>query len=320
MTEAARAGSEDTPVLFPAGDETLFGIVSHPTSQAAGWGVIVLTGGGTPLSTGVNRLSVHLCRRLATHGYHCMRFDYHGVGESTGLADRFRLDRPFTTDLDGAIQCMKEHGVNEFVLVGSCFGARTVLSCAARTPEVRDLVLVAVPVRDFEMGEKTPTRLAIHVSTWGYVRLALRPRVIRGLADPKARRVYAKAVRAKWKHLAARFRAGRPLGPDGWVSEGLLEELSKVVRRGTHVLVIHGLEDDFHKEFQLALSRRMGEILKSGSGTVQVRTLPGAVHGFTKMGAQLSVLELITDWVDQRRASYEARTISLADAHGIQLD
>ena len=92
---------QETPVFIQAGQETLSGIVGTPGRDPKGLGVIVLAGGWRGTSAGRNRVLVRLCRRLLASGFHTMRFDYAGMGESTGAQKRTLAD-PSVEDLTAA--------------------------------------------------------------------------------------------------------------------------------------------------------------------------------------------------------------------------
>src|SRR5207244_3045367 len=83
------------------------------------------------------------------------------------------------------------------------------LAAAARNSRVQAVVLVASPIRDFQMGERTATRFAVQLSAWGYLRRAVRPRVIRGLFDGNKRSVYRRLATAKWKGMTSGARRRR---------------------------------------------------------------------------------------------------------------
>ncbi|MDP8957906.1 MAG: alpha/beta fold hydrolase, partial [Actinomycetota bacterium] len=139
------SASEEIPVFFPAGGETLFGILTRPVGEPKGVGVVLLAVRATFHR---NRVAVLLARRLAGLGFHVLRFDYHGLADSSGTAT-FHLDQPFVEDVEGAVRRMRQEGVERFVLVGQCFGARTALAAAARLDGIAGVVLVALPVLDW---------------------------------------------------------------------------------------------------------------------------------------------------------------------------
>lgn len=160
--EGDTGGWRSEPVFFPAGGERLFGVFTAPSGDAHGTAVTMLTGGGYITSTHRNRLYVRLARRLAGLGYHSMRFDYRGTGESTGTIDGFLLDQPFVEDVLGAVEWVEGQGVVRHVLVGSCFGARTALAAADHVSGLDSAVLLSAPVRDIRYEKMTEEPVSEH--------------------------------------------------------------------------------------------------------------------------------------------------------------
>jgi pimeloyl-ACP methyl ester carboxylesterase len=251
--------------------------------------------GGASLSFDVNRWPVRLCRRAAALGFHGFRFDYHGIGESAGSAERFDLGSPFVADAHAAMDWLEGIGVHRFVLVGSCFGARTALS-AAEHRGVAAVALVSPPVRDFEMGERSVTRLTNELSLAAYVRRAFRPSVIRGLFHGKGKS-YRKIASAKLRKVS------RPRAPDGnpghryEVSRNFLDPLSDLERRKVPLLFIFGTEDDLFKEFDRAFPSGAARGLREARH-VEVVELPGEVHGFKSLAVQEAVIDCVASWID----------------------
>ena len=309
MTAEGLAGTthDETLLFFEAGEESLFGIFTRPTVEPLGVAVIVLPGGGGG-TTNRNGISVRLCRRLAAEGYHALRFDYHGIGESTGVVEQFRVDEPFVEDLEGAVRWVKAQGIDKIVLFGNCFGARTALSYAPEVEGLEGVALGSPGPRDFAMGERTSTRLAIEWSLWDYIAKGLRPQTVRELFDPKRRAKMARIIRTKRKALSAkvRRRVGLAVEHDPRlvpVSPLFLEPLEALVQKRVPVLFIYGEEDDFFAEFKRAQSGRLGKILARGAGHVEIRTLPGEVHGFARTKAQGPVIDVVSEWLAERRAT-----------------
>jgi pimeloyl-ACP methyl ester carboxylesterase len=295
--------NDEIPAFFAASNETLFGILTRPALSECDQAVIVLSGGGSPTSLNRNRLSVRLCRRFAAEGFHAMRFDYRGIGESSGVLQRFRLHEPFSDDVVGATNWLKGHGLRSFFLLGSCFGARTALAATSSIPDVAGLILVCPPIRDFEMGERLSTRFARELSLWGYLRRGLRLRVIRQLSNPRARRTYARLLHAKWRAISSRWTTSldqsRQTG-DSWLSPSFVRYLEGLVQRHLPILIIYGTEDDFRDEFEEARSGRLGAILETAGPLAEVETVDGRVHGFVSIDAQSKVADIVSDWLRRR--------------------
>lgn len=290
----------ERPTFFPSGSETLFGILTEPTGPANGSAVMILSGGATPVTTNRNRLSVRLCRRAAALGFHGFRLDYHGAGESTGMVTQLRLDQPFDEDADGAVAWMQERGIEDFVLVGSCFGSRVALAEAAANDRVRRLVLMAAPTRDAVMGNRAIARTADDWSLWRFIRTALHPRILRGWLDPNRRRLYRRYAREKWRAIVrlGRHRLHRASSDDPpWISAPFVEQFRRVVDRQVRVLLLFGETDSFYSDFQRALSGSLGSIVEQAGDRIEIRVLPGQIHGFTSLSVQDAVLDETFDWL-----------------------
>ena len=163
----------EEPVFFEADGVATFGIVTSPTVEPLGIGVVLLTGGGVALSVNRNRLSVRMARRLAALGYHVIRFDYRGVRQSEG-STRSSTYAPSARTSSAPSTSYERGGIGRFVLVWAApTGARTALACADRIDNLEGLVLVAAPVRDFEIGHGESTRLARDLSPVGYAKFYL---------------------------------------------------------------------------------------------------------------------------------------------------
>ena len=290
---------DETPTLFAAGGETLFGILTRATAAPVGTAVIAIQGGAYVPSTHRNRMWVRLCRAVAAEGLHAMRFDYHGVGESTGVVQRYRLDEPFVDDLMGAVGWLQAEGIERFIAVGTCFGARTALSAAGQIAGLAGLVLISCPVRDFEQEEKTSTHLADHWSLGRYVRNAVRPQVLIGLFDARRRRSYSRLAKAKLHTLA---RSGRGKGSaDRYASPNFLQPLSQLVERRIPVLFVYGAEDMAHEAFSGALGGRLGELVSRDQSPIRVETVPGLLDGFPQIEAQDRCLTIVREWITSHR-------------------
>lgn len=324
MTESLPARSaQEVPVFFPAGDQTLFGILTRPVASSNGTALIILAGGATPVTTNRNRLSVRLCRRVAGQGFHAMRLDYHGAGESTGLVERMRLDRPFTTDPEGAMQWLRRYGIKDFVLVGSCFGSRTALAVAAANPDVTRLILVAAPVKDMAIGDWASVQAAHEWTIWNYVRRALSLRVLRGLSDRHHRRGYWRYIEHKWAAFRRRRAHKGRQGPE-WVSEHFLRQLKALVERHVPILLLYGDGDAYFADFRRARSGPLGALLDRAGSKVEIQTLPGRVHGFTRLAIQDAVLDKIAGWLQADGAGIHRATSEVTEGaghrHALRLD
>jgi len=131
-------------------------VISSPRpadgAPADGTGVLLLSGGVYVLNTNKNRMHVRLSRELTALGMHVLRFDYRGVGESTGTIGEYALDDPNPLDVLAAMDCLLDAGTSRIAVVGSCYGARAALHALADHPALCAAVLLAPPLGDAGRG------------------------------------------------------------------------------------------------------------------------------------------------------------------------
>jgi alpha/beta superfamily hydrolase len=298
----------ETPVFFGAVGAQLFGIISHP-EQPNGVGVLVIQGGDTVnVSLQRNRMAVRISRELAARGYTCLRFDYHGLGESTGTVGELRLSHPFTEDAVAAAEVLRRYQAGPVVLAGACFSSRTALSAAPLIPDVAGVLMATPPVGSYERTEAVAERMARDRSIGEYATLALRAQTAKGLTDPARRAVYVRLARSKLKQVVRKVAGGVMPGakdPLWWVSRQLLEPLETMAENRVPVLIAYGVEDPLLREFDRARQGTLGTILNRAGDTVQVaRDLPGVIHGFPGVHGQQAFLALAFDWIDEATAPH----------------
>jgi pimeloyl-ACP methyl ester carboxylesterase len=283
--------------FFPADGEELFGVLTAPASSPGRSCVVVLGGGQTAsTSTGRNRVFVTLARHLVTRGFHAFRFDYHGIGDSTG-ASTFRLDRPFVHDLEGAIGFLRTHDIDRFVLVGSCFGARTAMAAGHRVDGVEAVVLLAPPLRDFALSERKTDGWSVR----DYLSALLRPQRLVGGSENVSVRRYLRFLRSGGRVVVRRLRR-RLLGSDGelaWVSPHFLNGIASLVDRRIPTLILYGTEDESYPDFLQAKAGRLGRLLARAGSRVRTQVVEGQVHGFTQAQAQSTIVETVGAWISQ---------------------
>jgi pimeloyl-ACP methyl ester carboxylesterase len=290
-------GVRERPAFFPSDGNTLFGVITEPEGPGNGVGVLLIQGGDTVnVSLHRNRLAVRLARNLAADGYTCLRFDYHGLGESSGDLGALHLHNPFTEDAEAAAEVMHQLGIDDLVLLGACFSARTALSAAPSIRGVRAVIMATPPVGGYGREDAMAERLSREWSWSDYVRRAVRLETLANLARPSHRQAYTRFARFKLRGAARRPMSGDPTLR--WVSPKLLAPLETMVERGIPVLVVYGDEDPLLREWERAKAGRLGTILKRGGDLVEVvDDLPGVVHGFLGVDIQNRFLSLAVEWI-----------------------
>jgi exosortase A-associated hydrolase 1 len=122
-------------LAWACGTDRLVGIVSVPDAAASDLAVVIIVG-GPQYRVGSHRQFTLLARQLACAGYLTLRFDYRGMGDSSGDARDFES---VTEDIASAIDALQAHlaGVRRIVLWGLCDGASAALLYVRSTGDKR---------------------------------------------------------------------------------------------------------------------------------------------------------------------------------------
>ena len=140
-----RRAYDEFPVFVPAGGERLAGVICAPVGELEDLGVVLFTGGNYTRGHR-NRMWVRAARELAERGVPSIRFDYHGVGDSTGdlVVD---LESPLEEDANGVADVLRRAtGVTRLAFVATCFGGRTAMAASARRRDVVSETLFPLPI------------------------------------------------------------------------------------------------------------------------------------------------------------------------------
>lgn len=132
------------PILFDCTGEQLVGVATLP-SQPSRMGVLIVVG-GPQYRVGSHRQFVHLARFLAGEGFPSFRFDYRGMGDSTGAMRVFEDVEP---DIHAAARAFRNFcpGVERLVLFGLCDAASAVLMGARNFEGLAGMILANPWVR-----------------------------------------------------------------------------------------------------------------------------------------------------------------------------
>lgn len=137
-------------IAFPCGGDTLFGILHEPASNARGLGVLIIVG-GPQYRVGSHRQFVLMARALATAGYPVLRFDYRGMGDSSGEPRSFDS---VNVDVRAAIDAFISEisTLRGVALFGLCDAATAALIYSPNDARVKHLILANPWVRT-KVGE-----------------------------------------------------------------------------------------------------------------------------------------------------------------------
>lgn len=277
-------------LTFDCHGETLVGVLSRP-ERPHGTGVLIVVG-GPQYRAGSHRQFVWLARALAAAGYPTLRFDYRGMGDSSGVRRNFdSIDEDIAIALStfGAAQ----PGIDRYVLWGLCDGASAALLYVGAThdPRVVGLCLANPWVRSETSLART------HMRHYYAARLAQRAfwfKLASGNVGSTALRDLVSNVRRLWRGDSGRASTGAP----GAATLRYQQRMALSWQRfGGHILLLLSGNDLTAREF----------IDFAGSNPewrdaltlpkVQMRKLPAADHTFSNAGDRVQAETLTVAWL-----------------------
>lgn len=275
-------------LVFECCGEQLFGVLALP-AQPRDIGVLVIVG-GPQYRVGSHRQFVMLARALAAGGYAVLRFDYRGMGDSSGVMRSFET---IDDDIDAALAQLRTRvpGLRRLVLWGLCDGASAaLLHCARRpAPDVAGLCLVNPWVRSPEGLARTQVK---HYYGRRLLEPAFWAKLLSGGVAPGALREWFSNWRVARTGAGARPAAGGGQPPfTQRMSEGWRDF------RGKLLLLLSGNDYTAHEFADHSLTDKAWAGLLERHN-VQRRNLPGADHTFSSAQDRMFVQQTTLDWLD----------------------
>jgi len=145
---------DDIEVSIPCGDITLDGRLRIPVSPRAG---VVLCHPHPAFGGNMdNSLIVHLADGLSQKGYATLRFDFRGVGRSTGKATGGDQEGE---DVIAAADLLKAKGIRPLVVLGYSFGAAVALEAVWRGADFAGVACIGFTTEVVAAGSKEEARV-----------------------------------------------------------------------------------------------------------------------------------------------------------------
>ena len=261
----------ETPIIIPCAGELLLGILSLP-EQAANTAVLIIVG-GPQYRAGSHRQFVLLARALADAGYPALRFDYRGMGDSTGDPRNFeQIDE----DIAAAIDALFQHApqIERVVLWGLCDAASASLLywLATKDPRVAGLCLLNPWVRSEQTLAKTRVRYY-----YGQ-RLLMREFWMKLLSGKIALKKTIKEFILQAKHLLGDGQHSHKVKAS--FQSGMLQALNEFPGS---ISVILGGQDYTAKEITIWLDQISSSNCSHLSTKLVIQVLPEGNHTFSSM-------------------------------------
>ena len=284
--------SNESAFFFPCEGENLLGILSHPRTAPADTGVVIVVG-GPQYRVGSHRQFLLLSRTLAGHGIPCLRFDYRGMGDSTGSMQSFENALP---DLRAAIDAFfaRVPGLRSVVVWGLCDAASIACLYAASDPRVGGLVLLNPWVRTESTAAKAVLQ---HYYTQRVLEASFWRKILRGEFN------FSGSLRSAL-HLIGLAASGKRGGSANGDATATVEPVALPERmaqgfaafRGPSLIIVSG-RDLTAKEFLDVSEASPPWRAVLAAPRVTIEHFPKADHTFSTCTDQDAVADLTLAWI-----------------------
>jgi len=270
----------ESALVFACEGEQLIGVVATP-ADARKLGVVIAVG-GPQYRVGSHRQFVLLARRLASRGFTVLRFDYRGMGDSTGAQRSFES---IDADLRAAVDALLGHNphLERVVLWGLCDAASTVLMYAPADERVAGLVLANPWARGADTLAQT------HLKHYYLSRL---------LSGDFWTKLFKGRLRIRQAVSELGSNIARSRGRDSRASQDfrfrMLEGLERF--RGPVLLILSG-QDLTAQEFRLFMNSEAGRRRLLERSSVTRVELSDADHTFSSSRLRQRVEDETTRWL-----------------------
>jgi alpha-beta hydrolase superfamily lysophospholipase len=136
------------PFYFGADDQRLYGVYEAALDSGAGSRAVVLCNAVGNEYIYAHRTMRNLSSRLSKAGFHVLRFDYYGTGDSSGGSDEVSPQRWCENIKAAMVELQEMTGAARMSLIGLRFGANLAARVAARSPTVINSLALWEPLVD----------------------------------------------------------------------------------------------------------------------------------------------------------------------------
>lgn len=274
----------ELPIFVPFNDDYIASIVTVPADAPPRALVLLLTGWGATRSHR-GRIWTRVARSLAERGLASARFDYPGIGDSSGTAQP-TLDAPPVAEALAVLDAARGvTGDLDVGLAGNCVGAQTAFSVAARVPECKTVVGIIL---------RKPGDLVVHGDRGGRSRKAVYGAI---KTRPGLTRV-ARSMFSPIKHRPTRF----------------MPDVESVLRSRTCLLLFLGEE----KPATVLARSVAGLSPDSGTERSEVRHVqtPPIIGFKIPLDLQPDLIATVVEWLDAQLPGGDRRPVEPAASTG----
>lgn len=290
----------------------LHGMLHEPDAAVARGVCILLLSPGIKGRVGPHRLYLKIAARLVPMGFHVLRFDYHGLGDSAGeLAERVMADMynsiqggRYVEDTIAAMDWMQvHHGIRRFVGSGLCGGSISALLTAARDQRIESLLGIGLPSTlegGAENFDRFMSRGQLRQEGRSYLRKLLRPESWKRFLT--GRSGYGLIVRAVKEVVLPARKAPAPVAsaPERDNANPLFAPaFLALMQRKSPILLIFSAADRHRHNFAEKFEERYAPAIARTGHEYQLHRIENANHVLSERIWLDEMLDVTAPWLDQ---------------------
>jgi pimeloyl-ACP methyl ester carboxylesterase len=252
---------------------------------------------------GAGRVYVKMARALASLGFLTLRFDFSGIGDSAVRSDDLSFEKSAIAETQNAMDFLETtKGIESFILLGGCSGARIAFNTASCDARVIGALLINFPSREEDDAAKFPD--AAHRSAFFYYRksalFSLRSwwRLASGQAH------YGQLVRALWCAFQGQIAVEEKACPQ---VRQFRSDLKALIDRHLHLAFICSEGDHRLDDLRVAGGKELRRLCSDRKLVLEI--VKRSDHTFSSLHDQEQLLKVILRrastmlQIDDRRAT-----------------
>jgi len=295
----------------------LHGMLHEPDARIARGVCVLLLSPGIKGRVGPHRLYLNMSDRLVGMGFHVLRFDFTGLGDSEGSIDEGLLADVYNSIQSGryvgdsvaAMDWMtRECGVDRFVGSGLCGGSITALLAGAGDHRMRSMLALSIPTV-LDGGEANWGRFATDRQLAGirrgYISRLVKPDAWRRLLTGKTNyRTLGRSLRAALpgtpkESPAAVASVESAAAPADDTNPEFAPAFLRFLRSKRPMLLVFSGGDRLQWDFEEKFVARNRSQLQRLASYYEVRTIANANHILSDPAWVRELLELAAGWLDR---------------------
>jgi len=272
-------------VLFGP-ERSLVGVVTDPaeSKRRNDCPQVILLNSGIVHRVGPNRIYVKMARHLAALGFVVLRFDFSGIGDSQPRRDHLPFVNSAISEVQDAMDFLaRTRAARDFLLIGSCSGARVSFQAACQDSRIIGAFLINHITFLPDANTQSKSENLMKASASYYWRFAfVSPeswvRFFTGKAD------YKRIARA------LRFQLKRPFTPEKLAGETVefRAQLRELAQRQVRMLFVWSEGDSGATELSGVEGLR--------STSIGWQLIPKTDHTFSSLHDQMHLLNSLDHW------------------------